>query len=336
MKINKNTNNFNLTLYTPLISLKGLFAVDQKRFHTCNYIHEFNPWFVTGLTDAKGCFYISITKNYKFKTGWKVLAFFELKLHKRDLELLNYIQVQLGGVGRIMPNGEEAYSFRVNVLNELLDVIIPHFNKYPLITQKLADYLLWKEIVNKMKNKEHLTYEGTLEIVSIRASINTGLSKVLNNEFSNVIPISRPLVENKEIPHEGWLAGFISGEGSLFVRVNKSRTNIWSRVQLEFILTQHTRDKNLLESFIKYLGCGTVRYYNNRDTCSFICTKYNDIYNIIIPFIKKYPILGVKSQDFNDWCKVVEEMKLGNHLTLEGLKRILKIKANMNRGRKLD
>jgi hypothetical protein len=109
------------------------------------------------------------------------------------------------------------------VLNELLEVIIPYFDK---ITHKLANYLLWKEIVNKMKNKEHLTYEGILEIVGIRASINTGLSKMLNHEFSNVIltPFNRKSwnTSRKVII---WM-----GEGSLFLRVSKSGTNIGSRV----------------------------------------------------------------------------------------------------------
>lgn len=41
-----------------------------------------------------------------------------------------------------------------------MKVIIPHFDKYPLATQKLADYMLFKEIVSLMKIKEHLTLDG--------------------------------------------------------------------------------------------------------------------------------------------------------------------------------
>lgn len=51
-------------------------------------------------------------------------------------------------------------------------VIIPHFDNYPLITQKLADYLLFKQAIQVIKHKEHLTVSGLQTIVNIRASLN--------------------------------------------------------------------------------------------------------------------------------------------------------------------
>ena len=62
-------------------------------------------------------------------------------------------------------------------------------------------------------------------------------------------------------------------------------------------------------------------------------TKFDDIVNKIIPFFKKYPILGVKALDFADFCKAAELMKNKAHLTKDGLEKIRKIKAGMNRGR---
>ena len=53
----------------------------------------------------------------------------------------------------------------------------------------------------------------------------------------------------------------------------------------------------------------------------------------IIPFFKKHPIQGVKSEDFKDFCLVAEMMKDKKHLTAEGLEEIKQIKARMNRGR---
>ena len=65
-------------------------------------------------------------------------------------------------------------------------------------------------------------------------------------------------------------------------------------------------------------------------------TKFDDIVNIIIPFYNKYPIHGVKALDFKDFCLVAEMMKEKKHLTQKGLELIRKIKAGMNRGRKLN
>jgi hypothetical protein len=55
--------------------------------------------------------------------------------------------------------------------------------------------------------------------------------------------------------------------------------------------------------------------------------------NIIIPFFKKHAILGTKSKDFEDWCRVALLMGEKKHLTQEGLDKISLIKAKMNRGR---
>ena len=72
-------------------------------------------------------------------------------------------------------------------LKDINNVIIPPplrgQDKYPLLTQKRADYLLFKSVVQLMNNKEHLTSEGLIKIISIKASINNGLSSVLTEAF---------------------------------------------------------------------------------------------------------------------------------------------------------
>lgn len=72
--------------------------------------------------------------------------------------------------------------------------MIKHFDKYPLITFKLADYLLFKEVVGMIQLKEHLTMDGLEKIVAIKASINRGLSDELKAAFPHVIPVKRPIV----------------------------------------------------------------------------------------------------------------------------------------------
>jgi hypothetical protein len=47
---------------------------------------------------------------------------------------------------------------------------------------------------------EHLTTEGILKIISIKASSNLGLPAVLSKAFPNIIPKDRPVVEYTGIP----------------------------------------------------------------------------------------------------------------------------------------
>ena len=104
------------------------------------------------------------------------------------------------------------------------------------------------------------------------------------------------------------------------------------RVRLVFQLTQHKIDEQLLSSFVKLLECGNL--YKDGEAFNYRVTRFKDIVHKIIPFFREYKILGVKSQDFADWCQVAELIKEKKHLMEEGLKEIRRIKAGMNKNRK--
>ncbi len=101
-----------------------------------------------------------------------------------------------------------------------------------------------------------------------------------------------------------------------------------------FQITQHSRDIELMNSIVAFLGCGRVEPHYQGSAVNFVVTKLSDIIEKIIPLFSKYPLIGSKAKDFSDFCKVVELMKNKSHLTTEGLDEINKIKSTMNRGRK--
>jgi hypothetical protein len=54
-------------------------------------------------------------------------------------------------------------------------VLINHFDKYPLLSKKAADFILFKKVLDLMGIKAPafgITLEGLIKIVNIRASIN--------------------------------------------------------------------------------------------------------------------------------------------------------------------
>jgi len=90
-----------------------------------------------------------------------------------------------------------------------------------------------------------------------------------------------------------------------FIDIYKSKTNkIGSVVRLKFLLGQHIRDSFLIESLVDYLGCGRVVRPLSYNHVEYVVSKFSDINEKIIPFIQKYPILGNKNLDFQDFCKV--------------------------------
>lgn len=69
---------------------------------------------------------------------------------------------------------------------ELL-ILIEHFDKYPLITKKSKDFLCFKKAICLIKNKEHLTKKGLLELVSLKALMGKGLTKELKTAFPDLV-----------------------------------------------------------------------------------------------------------------------------------------------------
>ena len=110
--------------------------------------------------------------------------------------------------------------------------------------------------------------------------------------------------------------------------ISSSGSRLGFQVQLEFKLSQHSRDEQLMKSLIKYLNCGNV--YRHQDLSNLRVVKFSDLIEKIIPFFEK----GVKLLDFNDFKKVAELIENKEHLTTEGLDQIRKIKTSMNLGRK--
>lgn len=74
-----------------------------------------SPLFVTGFADAEGCFMLTIRKDPRQASGWRVETNFVINLHKRDVELLKLIQTYFGGVGRISKERNGCIDFTVSL-----------------------------------------------------------------------------------------------------------------------------------------------------------------------------------------------------------------------------
>jgi hypothetical protein len=72
----------------------------------------------------------------------------------------------------------------------------------------------------------------------------------------------------------------------------------------------------------------------SNNTVSLAITKTSELIEVIIPFFEKYPLQGLKSLDFADFKKVATMKGSKEHLTVEGVSKILEIKLNMNKYRK--
>lgn len=214
-----------------------------------------------------------------------------------------------------------------------MELICSHFDKYPLLTKKHSDFLLFKQAIFLVKQGEHLNMEGLKNILALKASINLGLPEELNEAFPDIVPALRLNFEHSSIISDlNWFAGFTDAEGCFFVSIKKSENStLKEAVSLRFILTQHLRDEELIRSFITILGCGKYIPRPNRYFAEFVVERFSDLNLKIIPLFEKYKLYGAKRYDFEDFRKVAILMNKKSHLELSGLNEIKKIKSNMNK-----
>lgn len=319
--------NFHTNIQSKLIKNK-FFSTSTIEINSNELVSKMNPWFFTGFSDGEASFLVYIQKTDNTKIGWASWVAFEINLSDKDLSILKSIKSYLG-VGGINQKSNGTCVYYIRQLKDI-SILIDHFDKYPLLTQKLADYLLFKSAFEIIKKKEHLTLEGLHKLLAVKAAMNKGLPEILKDAFPNVSPIERPSVLDSKIPDPNWLAGFTTAEGSFMVRV-MDRPNGRTQVLLRFKLTQHLRDEQLMRSLVDYLDCGKI--YVNVGSVDFILTKFSDITNKLIPLFEKHPIQGIKYLNYLDFLKVGELIKNDLHLTGKGIKLIRKIKAGMNLGR---
>lgn len=315
-----------------LIIKRSLFSI--KASLVDNKTNALNPNYITGFTDGEGCFFVDINSDPRYKTGYRIKAIFQIGVHEKDLALLEQIK-WFFGVGHITKLDVEAVQYRVSGLKDL-NIIINHFNKYPLFTRKQSDFLLFKEVITLMTEGKHLTLEGLNRIVSIKTTLNGGeISDNLRLAFLNLEPALAPKIDNRKIKDLHWLAGFTDAEGCFFIALKKSpKSKLGETVWLRFILSQHSKNKDLLESLISTFNCGRYISKSKSDCSEFIVEKFTDVRDKVIPIFEEFKLYGLKSKNYDDFKKAAKLINNKAHLTREGLDELKKIKGGMNKKRK--
>ena len=85
-------------------------------------------------------------------------------------------------------------------------------------------------------------------------------------------------------------------------------------VRLRFIVSQDSRDEQLMKSLITFFDCGRCEIAN--DGMVYFCvTNFSDNYVKILPFFSKHQLVGIKAKDFEDWYKIASIVQTKAHLT---------------------
>ena len=144
------------------------------------------------------------------------------------------------------------------------------------------------------------------------------------------------MLNPNKIPSDlgNYLAGFTDGEGSFNVSFRK-RTDYkipW-KITLSFNVSQ--KDPVILSLFKKHLECGSLRERKNDGVWYYEVTNFHAIQTNVIPFFKRFKFLSAKKKrDFSKFQQIAKLIETKEHLTIQGIQKILKIRKDMNDGGK--
>jgi len=111
-------------------------------------------------------------QNIKYKLGFQVQIRFRISQHERDRALLALISKYLK-CGTLQTS-RHTVELTIVSLEDIINIIIPFFTKYPLQGAKRLDFADFCKVAELMKNKAHLTPEGLDQIREIKSGMNSG------------------------------------------------------------------------------------------------------------------------------------------------------------------
>jgi len=310
-----NKNN-NLSDSLPLYSQESGQSVENQ---PTNNNSEFIGPYLAGLFEGDGhiVLFKSIIVNSKIKNTSPSIA---ITFVNKDLPLINKLIKIFGGRLRFKDK-ENAIVWIIGSHKELVNMI-----------NLLNGYLRTPKII---KFNELIVW--------------------LNKKYNYNITIHSP--DTSDLNENGWLAGFIDADGGFKVRFTEklicektSKVLSKGRIEVRFALEQRKSlnvdktdvNKNIYSYeaimllIYSFFGISTIlrQSTHNVDKPYFIVevTSLTKL-NILIQYLKTYPLLTAKRNDYDDWVKVYNLMFDNNHLTESGKLLIKQIKSNMNRKR---
>lgn len=287
---------------------RSLFCHQRLNEECLNKNEEWFKQWLVGFTDGDGNFHISHQKVNQSKHKWGLS--YKLTQSRYNLRILNYVKKELG-VGSITKDGASKAQFFIRDKNVLKNIIIPIFDKYPLLTSKYLDYALFKKALS-IFNDVNLTIDQRNKQLNDLKYAHSAITKPVNykSPIWNTVPISEltNIEIVKSIMSKAWIVGFIEAEGSFYLTSKSS-----NRIVHGFGLTQ-----KLDEIVLKAIGLilhipnevkfKELYYHYILDT-----TNSRAIENIITYF--KDEMKGVKSLEYKIWARSYNKNK-GDYIKL--------------------
>lgn len=134
-----------------------------------------------------------------------------------------------------------------------------------------------------------------------------------------------------------YVCGFVDGEGCFTIVISKHKQKkLGLDARLHFEIELRDDDEEILKSIQETLNCGRI-YNLNLDRygwnshVEFKVSSIKEIQGKLIPFFRKHSLRGKKRKSFEFFVQAADLFSRREHLTKEGIEKLLSIRQKMNR-----
>ena len=273
---------------------------------------DLKKWLV-GFTDGDGTF--NVYTNIKNKN---IIFTYKITQSIYNEQIIYKIKNKLG-VGRIIYSSNKHYiSYVLTDKNHINNIILPIFNKYPLLTSKYYDYEQFKDSLN-ISNNYSLDQLEKIKLINniknknipnnyispIWYTLNCDINKLnINNQNLNIN------TNINDIINKFWLAGFIEADGSFNYVIKDNSPHYANRNRIIHCFSIIQKKDLLLLIGIKYVlnikSLILLRIIKKTNYYKLETTNKDVISNIINYFYTnnmKIIFKGKKSLEFKIWSR---------------------------------
>lgn len=265
---------------------------------------------VIGLIEADG--YIGFNHNGNKK--WIVML--KVSLNKYNARAI-YKLKKIMGYGKIHKSGDMII-WKITKRDIIKNKIIPMLEKFNFRGSKYYDMEYLKDAIEILESSKNINekHEMLIKLKILSKNNSLRISKVVFSSIKNYNQKSDKELINlislkkiNELIDPWWLAGFIEGDGSFYIN---------NKLQVIFEIGQkyNTFVIWLIHKYLKIENKIKIRKDKSYTVLSI--KKKKDIEFLIKLLNKK--LLGIKSFEFNLWCKVFKTKKKNKK---ENIKKLL-------------
>ena len=130
---------------------------------------------------------------------------------------------------------------------------------------------------------------------------------------------------------DAYLSGYADGEGCFCVSINRSKRHKFRwEIRPSFSVSQNQNRAKVLTLFKDQLKCGSIRPDRSDKTLKYEVRNVKELNSKVVPHFEKHHILSSKQKEFKLFADICRKMYCKEHLTKEGLKKILQLANRIN------